>query len=85
MTDGKSIEKVFGQVVRKLRVERNLSQEKLSELSGLDRSYVSEIERGKKTASIRTVIKLSEGLNILPHKLFSIIESELEIRLKVKK
>ena len=63
MTNGKNIEKAFGQVVRDMRLERNLSQEKLSELSGLDRSYVSEIERGEKTASIRTLLKLANGLN----------------------
>lgn len=64
MTDGNNIEKAFGQVIRELRLERNLSQEKLSELSALDRSYVSEIERGEKTASIRTLYKLSQGLEI---------------------
>lgn len=79
MTDGNDIEKAFGQAVRKLRLERNLSQEKLSELSGLDRSYVSEIERGKKTASIRTVIKLAVGLEISPTKIFLNLESLLNI------
>lgn len=74
MTDGNNIEKAFGQVIRELRLERNLSQEKLSELSGLDRSYVSEIERGEKTASIRTLFKIAIGLDIKPSKLLSRIE-----------
>ena len=64
MTDGNDIENAFGHVVRMLRMERNLSQEKLSELSVLDRSYVSEIERGEKTASIRTLYKLCAGLEV---------------------
>ena len=64
MTDGNYIEKAFGQAVRDLRLQRKLSQEKLSELSNLDRSYLSEIERGEKTASIRTLFKLSKGLKI---------------------
>jgi len=76
MTDGNHIEKAFGQVVRKLRMERNLSQEKLSELSGLDRSYVSEIERGEKTASIRTLVKLAEGLDISPSSLLAEMEND---------
>jgi len=76
MTDGNNIEKAFGQVVRKLRLERNLSQEKLSELSGLDRSYVSEIERGEKTASIRTVVKLAKGLDISPSSLLAGFEND---------
>ena len=77
MTDGNHIEKVFGQVVRKLRMERKLSQEKLSELSGLDRSYVSEIERGEKTASIRTLIKIAHGLDVTPSSL--IVDTEKKI------
>lgn len=77
MTDGNNIEKAFGQVVRNLRLERNLSQEKLSELSGLDRSYVSEIERGEKTASIRTIVKLAGGLGVLPSNLIVIMEHEI--------
>ena len=59
MTDGKDIEKAFGRVIREMRLERGLSQEKLSELCNLDRSYVSEIERGEKTASIRTLVLIS--------------------------
>jgi transcriptional regulator with XRE-family HTH domain len=76
MTDGNHIEKAFGQVVRDLRIERKLSQEKLSELSGLDRSYVSEIERGEKTASIRTLVKLAEGLGKLPSSLIADMENK---------
>jgi DNA-binding XRE family transcriptional regulator len=38
--------KRFGARVRRIRLERGLSQESLSELAGLDRTYVSEIERG---------------------------------------
>lgn len=64
MNDGNYIEKALGRVIRDLRLQRKLSQEKLSELSNLDRSYISEIERGEKTASIRTLIKVSIGLDI---------------------
>ncbi|MEX2345301.1 MAG: helix-turn-helix transcriptional regulator [Balneolaceae bacterium] len=79
MTDGKDIEKAFGQVVRDMRLERKLSQEKLSELSGLDRSYVSEIERGEKTASIRTLVKLAEGLGISLSSLIVDMEKKLKL------
>ena len=74
MTDGNNIEKAFGQVIRELRLERGLSQEKLSELCNLDRSYVSEIERGEKTASIRTIMKIALGLDLKP----SLLIKEME-------
>ena len=77
MTDGNYIEKAFGQVIRELRLERGLSQEKLSELCNLDRSYLSEIERGEKTASIRTIVKLADGLNITPSSLIAGMEEKL--------
>ena len=72
--DGNDIEIAFGQVIRTLRLSKNISQEKLAELCDLDRSYLSEIERGEKTISIRTLFKLSTGLNIKPSEILSLIE-----------
>lgn len=77
MTNGNDIEKAFGQVIRELRLEQNISQEKLAELSELDRSYLSEIERGIKTISIVTLFKLSKGLNVASSKLISEMEKQI--------
>ncbi|MGP1615905.1 MAG: helix-turn-helix domain-containing protein [Pollutimonas bauzanensis] len=54
----------FGIRVRQCREKRGWSQERLAEYSGLDRSYVGEIERGRVIASIVTVQKLAQALNI---------------------
>jgi len=64
MKDGNDIEKSFGEVIKRLRKQKGISQEKLAELSNLDRSYLSELERGEKTASLRTIFKLSNGLEV---------------------
>jgi len=45
--------------IKHLRHEKGLSQEKLSELAGLDRSYMSDIESGNRNISITTVEKLA--------------------------
>lgn len=54
----------FGLAIRQLREKQGLSQEKLSELSELNRSYVGEVERGRAIASIVTAHKLAHALNV---------------------
>ena len=49
---------------------KNLTQEKLSEISGISKDYLSEIERGKKTPSIKRLIKIAEALDIDVYKFF---------------
>ena len=56
--------------------EKKLTQEELSLQADLARAYVSELEFGKKTASIETVFKLSKALNIKCSKLMDLVEEE---------
>ena len=52
----------FGVRLRQVRGENQLSQEKLAALSGLHRTFVSMVERGKRNVTIATVEKLAAGL-----------------------
>jgi len=61
-----SIEESFGLVIRELRKERELSQERLSEISSLDRSFISHLEGGKKQPSLVTIFQLAKALNVSP-------------------
>ncbi len=54
---------IFGQVLRKFRTSNKLSQEKLSQECGLDRSYISLLERGLRQPSLKTILLLSKVLN----------------------
>ena len=54
----------FGIAVRQLREQHGWSQEQLAALSGLNRSYVGEIERGSVIASLATVEKLAGALGV---------------------
>ncbi len=54
----------LGERVRKHRVQEQLSQEKLAERCGFDRTYISLVERGKRNPSFTNLLKLARGLNI---------------------
>jgi transcriptional regulator with XRE-family HTH domain len=60
---------LFGKRVRKLRLARRLSQEKLAELADLHRNYVGGVERGERNVSLINIVKLAHGLNVRPTKL----------------
>lgn len=55
---------VLGKVLRKLRNDAKLSQEQLALDAGLERTYISMLELGQRTPTIKTLIKLSHALNI---------------------
>ncbi|MCC7420490.1 MAG: helix-turn-helix transcriptional regulator [Planctomycetaceae bacterium] len=52
----------FGQRLRALRTEQNISQEKLGEMAGLHRTFVSMVERGERNVTLATVEKLAKAL-----------------------
>ena len=52
----------FGQNVRKLREAKGLTQEKLAERADLDRTYLSDIERGARNPGVKNVARLARAL-----------------------
>jgi len=52
----------YGKKVRAIRNSKKVSQEKLAELAELDRTYISDIENGKRNVSIETIFKIAEAL-----------------------
>jgi len=68
------IEVLFGEVLKELRVDRGFSQEKLAELSNLDRTYVSLLERGLRQPTLTTLFSLSKALTVSPSSIISQIE-----------
>ena len=60
--------------IKKFRLEKGLTQEKLSELIGISTDYLSEIERGKKTPSFKRMELLAKALGIEVYKLFMPLE-----------
>ena len=64
------IVKVFGTNVRRYRNEKGISQEKLAALSGLHRTYISDIERFQRSISLENVQRIANALDIETYKLF---------------
>lgn len=54
----------FGQRLKELRKKSGLSQEKLANISGLDRTYIPSIEKGQRNVSIEVIEKLAIALKI---------------------
>lgn len=55
---------LLGDQIRRVRKEKGLTQEKLSELAGITPNYLGEIERGIKTPGTDVLAKLSEALQV---------------------
>lgn len=54
----------FGKRVREVRKKQGISQEKLAELAGIDRSYMGNIERGEKNVTLKKVYEICDALDI---------------------
>ena len=70
------ITKVLGQRIRNYRIGKGLSQEKLAELSGCQHTYIGQIERGEKNATIESIVKIAVALDVSLSKLFEKLGAE---------
>lgn len=62
--------KVFSAQLLELREKRGFSQQRLSELAGLNRNYVSDVERGRRNPCLNNIVKLAEALDVSPAEFF---------------
>lgn len=74
-----SVDEALGTVVQRLRKQQGLSQEQLGHLINSGRTYISELERGQKGATLKTIFRLAEGLHTKPTELIQLVEAELEV------
>lgn len=72
------IQQAFGIIVKKYRLERLMSQEELAFESGLDRTFISLLERGKRKPTINTLFSISNALKLHPHIIIIDIEHLLQ-------
>jgi transcriptional regulator with XRE-family HTH domain len=70
-------EEAFGIVLRELRIKHGLSQESLAHEAGLERNYISLLELGRNSASIKTIFKLTPTLGVTATEFMKMVESKL--------
>ncbi|MCQ2508742.1 MAG: helix-turn-helix domain-containing protein [Dorea sp.] len=66
----------FGKTVRKLRTQQNISQEAFADLCDLHRTYISDIELGKRNVSLENIEKIACALGTTVSQLFLEAENE---------
>ncbi len=64
MISDSDILKKFGDKVRDLRKQRNLSQEELADKAGLHRTYIGMIERAEKNITLLNIEKIANSLEV---------------------
>lgn len=61
--------RTFGHTLRETRRQTGVSQDDLARLSGVDRSAISNYERGRREPNLRTIVKLARAMNVSPSSL----------------
>ncbi|MCX5796786.1 MAG: helix-turn-helix transcriptional regulator [Elusimicrobia bacterium] len=69
------LNQAFAKVLRRLRNEKGLSQERFGFEAGLHRTYVSQLERGLKSPSLETLSRISRVLQISLSSMMKMVES----------
>lgn len=60
------VEKLFGKVLKQIREEKGMTQEKLAELAEVDRTYIYRLETGKRSPSLNIIFRLADALKVQP-------------------
>jgi len=72
----KTIEQQFGERVRQLRLQKNLSQEDLAFKAGVHRTYLGGIERGERNPSLKNIVAIATALDVTLVQLFFFNKSD---------
>lgn len=78
------IAKIIGQRIRGYRNEKNLSQEKLAEMVGCHPTYIGQVERGEKNATLESVEKIASAMSVPLSKLFEKISEDVSDGIPLK-
>jgi transcriptional regulator with XRE-family HTH domain len=72
------LQAAFGRAVRRAREVRKISQEKLAELSDINRTYMGDVERGERNLALKNMSKIASALGMRLSQLIRAMEEELK-------
>ena len=75
-----SFPKLIGQRLRLARKQQSLSQEKTAERAGLHPTYIGQLERGEKNATLESILRVSRALEIPLSELFANIDDQVAVK-----
>ncbi|OGK46307.1 hypothetical protein A2963_00350 [Candidatus Roizmanbacteria bacterium RIFCSPLOWO2_01_FULL_40_13] len=67
----------FGKTLKQMRLEKQLTQEKLSDLAGIHRTHVAGIEGVHRNPSLKNVVRLANALGVKTKELFNKLYTRL--------
>lgn len=68
------IQEKFGFIIKKMRLSKGISQERLALETNIDRTYISDIEKGTRNVSIEIIEKLANYFKVPVSAIFLLIE-----------
>ena len=77
MSKRATVEQVFGGILRELRTRSGKTQEAVAFDAGLDRTYISMLERGLRQPSLETVLLLARALGIAASEIVALVETRV--------
>jgi len=76
--DHLDMKQLVGRVIARRRADASVTQEKLAEIAGLERGYISLMERGLRMPTVDTIFRLCQGLKVSPSELIREIEKQVD-------
>jgi transcriptional regulator with XRE-family HTH domain len=75
----RDLKKSFGKVIKELREEAGFSQQEVADFSDVDRTYLSDLERGLNYPSLNVVYKLAEVFKMKASELVEKVDEEMGV------
>jgi transcriptional regulator with XRE-family HTH domain len=72
------LQAAFGDLMRELRRQKGISQERLALEAGIDRTFLSKMERGLRQPSLTTIFILAGALDARPSELLRALEAQIQ-------
>lgn len=74
----KTLDRLLGTEIQRLRMAKGWSQEYLAEVANLHRTYISQLERGLKSPSVRVLHQITTALGVTMSGLLEAVEESLD-------